>query len=126
MSRLFILFLIALLPLRGWTLQGMVFQMGEPAALVQSFELESAMGEDCALHMQQATAAVQDHAAHGADVSDKPVHKGCQNCQLCMALAMLDAAESLALAPQPQALPSLGSSPFASADSARDVKPPIS
>lgn len=125
MTRLFILFLIALLPLRGWSVQSMVFQMGAQTVAVQAPSLDIAMGEDCALHMQQAAAA-QGLVPQASDASHKPEHKGCQSCQLCMPLAALAAANSLALVPQPQAMPSVGSSRFVSAERARDVKPPIS
>jgi hypothetical protein len=120
-ARLFILFLIALLPLRGWTAERMVFAMegGAPLAAV-SQPADSGMSEDCALHMQMAT------GHHASSESSAPVHKGCQSCQLCMPLAALDSPVVLALVASPQALPLMRSSRFVSADAARDVKPPIS
>ena len=126
MSRLFILFLIALLPLRGWTAERMVVQMDHGAARVQLPGAIAAMSAECALHMQmvqqtsaRAQAAQPDAAAHAS-------HGGCQNCQLCMPLAALDSATPLAALPQPKALPLGGSSRFVSADPARNAKPPIS
>ena len=124
MARLFILFLIALLPLRGWTAERMVFQMerGTPVGVL-SQATDDAMSEDCALHMQMAQMAsghAATDAAHGSD------HKGCQSCQLCMPLAGLHSAAPLAVAAIPQVLPLTRSSRFVSADAARDVKPPIS
>lgn len=129
MSRLFLLFLIALLPLRGWSVQSMPLSMASPTAAVQGAGLVLAMGEDCALHMQQAAAALGLHA-HGHDVraasEHKSEHKGCQSCQLCMPLAALDGTKALALAVQPQTQPRVGHSHFLSAERARAVKPPIS
>jgi hypothetical protein len=122
MARLFILFLIALLPLRGWTAERMVIQM-ERGAPVSVQAMDSAVQEDCALHMQTAQMD-SDHTA--PDASHGPDHKGCQNCQLCMPLAGLHAAMPLALAAIPQALPRTHSSRFVSADPAQGVKPPIS
>ena len=118
MARLFILFLIALLPLRGWTAERMVFAM-HAAPLAVSQGVHTAMPDDCALHMDTGSA---DHASadgHGTD------HKGCESCQLCMPLVALDAAVVLAAAALPDALPAPHSSNFVSADAARDVKPPI-
>lgn len=123
MARLFILFLIVLLPLRGWTAERMVFQRdsGTPAATV-SQGVQAAMGEmgeDCALHMQMA-------AQPGSATEPGVEHKGCQSCQLCMPLAALDAAVNAAFTPIPQAVPLRHASTFVSADAARHAKPPIS
>jgi hypothetical protein len=123
-ARFILLFLIVLLPLRGWTAERMAIQMdsGAPVA-THSQAQSSAMPEDCALHMQMAQTALghtPTDAAHGT------AHKGCQSCQLCMPLAALDAPAVLAFTACPQALPHMRSSRFVSADTARDVKPPIS
>lgn len=120
MARLFVLFLIVLLPLRGWTAERMVFQMehGAPVAM-QAQDMDAGMSEDCALHMQMAS-------HHAADQSKNNSHTGCQACQLCMPLAALDAALQVVLAPNPQAVPVTLTSRFVSADTARHAKPPIS
>jgi hypothetical protein len=78
------------------------------------------MSEECAQHMQMASGHHQSSDSHA------PVHKGCQSCQLCMPLAALDSPVVLAIAANPQVLPLTRSSRFASADPARDAKPPIS
>ncbi len=124
MARLFILFLIVLLPLRGWTAERMVFGMdaGAPlAALSQS--VDTGMSEECALHMQVAQTASGHHSSGEAQA---PAHKGCQSCQLCMPLAGLHSPVVLALAAIPQTLPLMRSNRFVSADPAQGVKPPIS
>lgn len=115
MARLFILFLIVLLPLRGWTAERMAFQMqlGTPVAV-------SVSAMPCAMHLQ----TVSEH--HDAAAAHAPDHKGCQSCQLCMPLASLAAPVLLALVSNPQVQPATGSSRFASADAALGVKPPIS
>jgi hypothetical protein len=124
MSRLFILFLIALLPLRGWTAERMVFAMDGGAALVAvSQAVDSGMSEDCALHMQIEQMASGHHPDGEAQA---PAHKGCQSCQLCMPLAALDSPVVLAFTANPQSLPRTCSSRFVSADTARNAKPPIS
>lgn len=123
MARLFILFLIALLPLRGWTVERMAVDMGSASLAQSSVAVGIAMLDDCALHMQMAQKASGQAVS---DLSQGVVHKGCQSCQLCMALAAPDAPVALAPAANPQALPPTRSSRFVSADRARDAKPPIS
>ena len=120
MSRLFILFLIALLPLRGWTSERMLMPAGS-AASVQAHA--HAMAADCALHMQMAPAA-HDHAQ--GDASHGVQHKGCQNCQLCMPLAAMGCQAVLAGVQQSQTVLARPACTFASADAARHAKPPIS
>ena len=126
MARLFILFLIALLPLRGWTAERMVFAVDQGApATTQPHSV--GMSEECALHMQMA-AHQAEAAQHGADHSANhgTEHKGCQSCQLCMPLAAMDAPEIVAFTPISQAVPVPRTRAFVSADTARHAKPPIS
>ena len=122
MARFFILLLVVLLPLRGWTAERMVVQMqvGTHAAAQVA---DSAMPDDCAMHLQVAQAGSGPEATDAAHVPD---HKSCQSCQLCMPLAGLHTGTRMALATIPQALPRMRSCCFASADPARGVKPPIS
>jgi hypothetical protein len=124
MARFFILFLIALLPLRGWSTKQMVMQMNHGAApMALALNAGDAMSQDCAQHMQPealASAHPATDASHGTD------HKTCESCQLCMPLVALHAPVVLVLAAGPQVLPHMHSSRFVSADPARDVKPPIS
>lgn len=131
MSRLFLVFLIALLPLRGWTVERMGVQMELAAAQAQlaapaqdlsaipTISAMSAMSDDCALQMATGsdTAGSEAHA---------PLHQGCQTCELCMALAAMEVPLLLADALCPQAPPALHSDRFASAERARAAKPPIS
>lgn len=118
-ARFFILFLIALLPLRGWTAERMVFAMdAAPVALSQG--VGAGMHEECALHMEMASAHHESAPGHHSD------HKGCESCQLCMPLVALDPDLVLAVAANPEAKPLPRNSDFASADPARDAKPPIS
>ena len=120
MARFFILFLIALLPLRGWTAERMVFAMDVAPVVALSHGVDAAMPEECALHMEMASAHHESAPGHHSD------HKGCESCQLCMPLVALDADLVLAVAVNPEAKPLPRNSDFASADPARDVKPPIS
>jgi hypothetical protein len=120
MSRLFILFLIALLPLRSWSVERMGLQMDGVVHSAQAQGADEAvMSAECAMHMQA--------AAHAEPSTDHPGdHKACQSCQLCMPLAALESTGALAMPSPAQPLPAAGSSRFASADTARCAKPPIS
>ncbi|WP_342618510.1 hypothetical protein [Rhodoferax sp. GW822-FHT02A01] len=119
MSRLLILFLIALLPLRGWTAQRMVLDMNAPAVVV-SMQQQSGMSEDCALQMQMAA------LSHGDQDPGATQHAGCQSCDICMPLAALDEAPEMALKPIPHAVPVRQPGTFESAEPTRYTKPPIS
>ena len=125
MARLFILFLIALLPLRGWTAERMVFAVAQEhavvAALAHHDDSAADMPADCALHMQMAT----DGAQHPHD-GGTPSHSGCESCQLCMPLVAAADVHAPALPAGPQAQPATGVSRFDSAEPALFVKPPIS
>jgi hypothetical protein len=106
----------------------MVLQMHNTASAANLTQgVESGMSEDCALHMQAASAA---HGA-GSDADADPdhgtqQHKGCQSCQLCMPVAALYAPTLAAFKPNPQPVPQPRTTAFVSAESARLAKPPIS
>lgn len=118
MSRLFILLLIALLPLRGWTVQRMDVHMGVLSVSQHTQAVQADMPKDCALHMQADAQTPAD--GHG------PEHSGCQNCQLCMPLVALDSPASMATSAQSHLLPPALGGAFISADAVRYAKPPIS
>jgi hypothetical protein len=130
MSRLLILFLIALLPLRGWTAQRMGLQMAGLSHSVQGASQAPGRSAECALHRQMdMQAGLQLKVQSGPlDLAptQQPEPTSCQSCQLCMPLAASDALllQALRLAPQP--LPRSCSSAFVSAEAARYAKPPIS
>lgn len=128
MSRLFILFLIALLPLRGWSVERMAVQMEGMPRAAQSQSLDAGMSAECALHMQRAVSAEVAQTGYAADhkADHQPDHKGCQSCQLCMPLAGVAGGVELAVVSPPQLLPRSQHIAFVSADTARNAKPPIS
>jgi hypothetical protein len=126
-SRLFILFLIVLLPLRGWTAERMVFVMDAAPAAAVSQAGDSDMSAGCALHLSMMDTTGDQHAAHhGAAPVHGNDHKSCESCQLCMPLVALDAGDVALAAAMPEAVPVPRIGKFVSADSARDAKPPIS
>jgi hypothetical protein len=120
-SRLFLLFLIVSLPFRGWAVERMALQMDSALpGLNITQDVDADMRNECALHMQKASDFHGTVSAH-----DSP-NKGCQSCQLCMALAALDIPAAFAVTTIQHSAPVLRTSDFASADTARCAKPPIS
>jgi hypothetical protein len=119
MSRLLILFLIALLPLRGWTAQRMVLELDADVAVV-SVAQATGMSEDCALHMHIAGKVQGEEAPRG------PTPAGCHLCDICMPLGATQETAVLVFAPDSQALAMRHAATFESADPARYAKPPIS
>jgi hypothetical protein len=120
-ARIFIIFLIALLPLRGWSFDRMALQMdGDAHAVGIAHDSDTGMSPDCAMLMQM------DNKTQDADSEQVVLHQGCQSCQLCMPLAGLNVLAPLASTSLVQTVPELRTSMFVSADTARYVKPPIS
>jgi len=114
MVRLVVLLLIALLPLRGWTVAWMALPMN-PVVSLEVHAVSSAMPDDCAMH----------HTGLEKHDSESSKH-GCGNCQLCMAMAVLDNPLPLASTPSPSVLPHLLCQTWVSTDPMQAVKPPIS
>lgn len=120
--KLFLILLILLLPLRGWTADAMV-QSGPEHAPRHSLTMNSAMAPDCAMAM---TAAPQgDATASETHASDGPAHQGCHACQLCMPLAALPCCAWQGPARARQAARPLPAVAFASATLEPGNKPPI-
>lgn len=127
MARFLVLLLIALLPLRGWTAERMVYTMSAPGVVHTQDSVQSddvAMPSDCAgMHGDAGDhTAASGHDAHASSSG----HEGCNFCQLCMPLAALDAVQAVAVHHVPHARPLSIHRTFDSAESARSVKPPIS
>ena len=127
MARLIVILLIALLPLRGWSATGMAVQMAlaETTAAASSMDDgQGAMSADCP--MMQMAASTSGDATHSPDKPmDGKTHHGCQTCQLCMTLAVLDSLSTKIpeLTPFEPALAL--SYRFSSAELFEDSKPPI-
>ncbi len=113
-SRFFILVLIALLPLRAWSVERMAVHMAASEVAVAAGEPTAAMPADCPMHM----------TATG-DSGEPQTERGCQSCQLCMSISPA----TLPLLKTPGLRPLATVSPqadrYASAELARLVKPPI-
>ena len=114
-SRYLILVLIALLPLRAWSVERMAVHMaGNELAAAAGVAL-AAMPADCPMHM---TAA--------GDSNETQAERGCQSCQLCMSLSPASLPQLKAPGLRPLATASPQAERYSSADLARLVKPPIS
>ena len=121
MSRFFLILLITLLPLRGWSAERMaVYMAASETAAVLMVSGDHAMPADCPMMVQADTS--DKGTDHGHGKSDR----SCQSCQLCMSLAVLQTqtTQSLSYKPLTAAIPRADR--FASADIARAAKPPIS
>ena len=127
MARLIVIFLIALLPLRGWSATGMAVQMAlmESAAVASSAESNtSAMPADCP--MQMATSSAGDPSQSTDKSMDGKGHQGCQTCQLCMGLAILDSLSAKLSEPVSFRPGRARADHYFSAELFEDSKPPIS
>ncbi len=120
MRHVFLVLLIALLPVRGWVGNAMALDMAAQQAVAVS--AASAMPADCPMHAamaeQNGDNSPQDSA--GAHCSD------CDTCQLCLALASFTWTDRPAGAGSRHAGPLDSGLRFSSADSASGLKPPIS
>ena len=117
MGRLLLIFLVMLLPLRGWSAERMATQMVQ-SQVVASIAGDYAMPADCPMMAQPASQTEE---------SPNPFqsHNGCQTCQLCMSLAAQDLPDPNSLIHERQAGPVSVSVSFISASLARQSKPPI-
>jgi hypothetical protein len=120
-SRLFLILLITLLPLRGWSAERMaVYMAASEAASVAMRTADHGMPADCPMLMNV------DTSNKSSGHRDNKSHAGCQACQLCMSLS---ASETHTLKIRPHK-PVTAAVPradrFVSAELLRAVKPPIS
>jgi hypothetical protein len=136
--RLFLIALIALLPLRGWAGDLMAVSMAAKPAMSQGTD---AMAEDCPLHAQAAPAAsrvgaaapapahADAHADTHADAHPDARVTGsqsCCSCDLCLPMAET-AVERLHIAPRARHTePSFVGVSIVSVPAARPLEPPIS
>ncbi len=124
MRYLFVIIMIALLPLRGWAGHVMAVDMaGQQIAAAQQAVTNlaeknsgTAMPADCPM-LDQADA--DDSAGSNANCS-------CDTCELCLALVSVKDTGLLAFTFTPYTTPQAASAGFSSADRATRLKPPIS
>ena len=137
MRRLFIVFMILLLPLRGWAADLMAVSMANQqriaiiniannaintrTILLPDQQAQVAMPEECPF-LAFSSGAPADNGGQGVSV----LCKGCTTCQLCMALVTGYPAMTRFVAVLPPAEPLVVSIRFTSAERASGFKPPIS
>lgn len=100
--------------------------LAQSAAMASSMEpSQGAMPADCPMMQMDASAAADP--SHSSDKSmDGKSHQGCQTCQLCMSLAVLDSLSAKLSEPVPFG-PALSlADRYSSAELFEDSKPPIS
>lgn len=112
MRTLFLILLILLLPVRGWSAERMAVYMASGAAV-------SAMPDDCPMKLQAADA--DKDATHADQKSDRT----CQACQLCMSWASQTTPVLKAPATETLSHTLPPADRFASVDLPRLAKPPI-
>ena len=137
MRRLFIVFMILLLPLRGWAADLMAVTMANQqrfatiniannaidtrTILSSDQQAQVAMPEDCPF-LTFSNDGLAENGGQGVSV----LCKGCTTCQLCMALVTGYPAMTRFVAALPPAEPLVGTIHFTSAERASGFKPPIS
>ena len=121
MRRWLLVFLILLLPLRGWVGDAMAAQMLQQsvhAAAQPAAEANAHPGHDCD---HQGTDANEVQAAQPAPGHDCPT---CASCQVCSAVALWPPLLTVASTPLHQQAPEAAPTSFTSAEPALAFKPP--
>jgi hypothetical protein len=119
MRTLVLVLMIALLPMRMWAAEGMAVRMASDQAMAAAgVSAMEAMPEDCPMMAKaKADAGSQDEAPQAAG--------HCMACHLCAASACLPEV-AFEQGPAPTGPPVASGLSHASADLARDLRPPIS
>ena len=148
MRHWFLIFMIALLPLHGWTSEAMATGMatGEIQQIHQAKQFKIAINSIATTEHAASDEATFDHhkpaleskkvqadcAGHNSADEAHSSYSGnshcdsCSACQACHTVALSHTAAVLSLVFHPLALPQLAAPHFASADTALRQKPPIS
>jgi Cu/Ag efflux protein CusF len=118
---LVIIFLVVLIPLRGWSAERMVVQMAYSQTIAEVADEQISMDgmpDDCPM-LAQAKSKAEKPASPGKGFV------GCQTCQLCMTLASSSFPQTQLSAQLTEVHPDPAGASFISADLAPRVKPPI-
>ena len=132
MRRWLFVFLIMLLPLRGWVGDAMAIQMALPGQHAPAPDATQVADHDSrqADISLDASAAAGDCGGHtgvpdAGDASESVHCEACAMCQTCHTVAVLQWPDLLAVAPASPVSPSAPMQVFASADRTLLLKPPI-
>lgn len=140
MRHLFIAFLIALLPLRGWVSDAMAtemvvaqFQTQQQGVTKATAEHAHEAGEQAHIDLdtevttaRMAAADCPGHASGGDSHAADTHCESCSVCQVCHTVALSAAPADVAAVFSLDMLPRADVAQFASAPAARGQKPPIS
>ena len=119
MRTLVLMLMIALLPMRMWAAEGMAVRMAaDQAASGSGILAMESMPEDCPM-------MAKAQAEKGSEDGAPQTASHCLACHLCAASACLPEV-GLAQGPAPTGPPAVSQPAYASADLARDLRPPIS
>lgn len=127
---MFVIFLICLLPLRGWAGTAMGMQMATAQVMASNSNVPflkdpnnrtlANMPDDCAMHLDATSTAANKSA------NSKPPCSGCDTCELCLAIASFSTPQLHTTPLCLRAAPAAAHHGFVSADRASRLKPPIS
>jgi hypothetical protein len=118
MRTLVLILMIALLPMRMWAAEGMAVRMASDQVAAAGVSAMESMPEDCPMMANaQAGSRSDDQSPHAAS--------HCMACHLCAASACFPDT-AFEQGPAPTGPPASGAPRYASADIARDLRPPIS
>ena len=119
MRTLVLILMVALLPMRMWAAEGMSVRMAvDQAAAASGIAALESMPDDCPM-MAKAKAGT------GSDDGAPQSATHCVACHLCAASACLPPVD-FEQGPAPTGSPAASLPAYASADLARDLRPPIS
>jgi hypothetical protein len=121
MSRLLVIILVLLIPLRGWSAERMAFQMAysQAVAAVAGEQVSmSDMPADCPMLVQTESKAEKSSSEFKGPAA-------CQTCQLCMTLASSSFPQTQLAACITVVQPESASTSFISANVAPQIRPPI-
>jgi len=121
MRRFLWLSCVLLLALRAWAGDPMVVSAALPQAAACAMEAGMQHGDHGGPHASAAPAVPADHAA----CEDGHAHADCGDCQVCHSAWLTATLAVPGAPPLPHAAPVAGRAAFASADPARQIKPPI-
>ena len=139
MRHLFLVFLIALLPLRGWVSDAMATEMLASQGQQHQTAVKKAAPhvheagvpahqdtETVVVNAAKTAADCSGHASGGAGHAADTHCDSCSVCQACQTVALFSAAAGVTAVFDLRALPRAAVAQFASAEAALRQKPPIS
>jgi hypothetical protein len=126
MRLLLLVFMIALLPVRGWVSDAMAIDMAAQQMRMAQQAPGEPMAEDCPMNAQTSAVPSVDAPVDASQANETASPCNCNACDLCLALASLTFSRVAAVAFVPHAPPPASGTRFSSAERGLNLKPPIS